>query len=256
MTTTRALIDIEALMTRCASQSDLLFTIARAGDRATESTLHDTSDLLDEAADCLRAILPSDAPSPDRERVARVIEPAMGAVVKAALDPAMTHVRMGVIADEARDKAVAAILALTAADPIPIERETVEDAHERALGEVIDQREAAEEALSQAYYLVTGRYPQWSNLLRYSEALNEIREALSAAPVLSEPQRRPIASAPKDGTWFVALENGMTYPCEWVEEEADEGPPRAGWFDHFNKSFENPDHWLPAPPAKLSGVGE
>lgn len=62
--------------------------------------------------------LPSDALSPDRERVARVIEPAMGAVVKAALDPAMTHVRMGVIADEARDKAVDAILALISAAPV------------------------------------------------------------------------------------------------------------------------------------------
>lgn len=58
-----------------------------------------------------------------------------------------------------------------------------------------------------------------------------------------------IATDPKDGTWFIAAQNGELYPCEWQTEEADEGPPSVGWFDLFNQSFEAPTHWIPLPPA-------
>jgi len=44
-------------------------------------------------------------------------------------------------------------------------------------GKLIDERDRAEEALSQAYYLVIGRSPEWSNLFGHAEALEEIEEA-------------------------------------------------------------------------------
>ncbi len=53
----------------------------------------------------------------------------------------------------------------------------VGDREEQALGQVIDERDAAEEALSRAYYLVTGRSPEWSNIFGYTEALEEIEDA-------------------------------------------------------------------------------
>lgn len=48
---------------------------------------------------------------------------------------------------------------------------------EAAMLQVIDARDAAEEALSQAYYLVTGRSPEWSNLFGRAEALTDIEDA-------------------------------------------------------------------------------
>lgn len=56
---------------------------------------------------------------------------------------------------------------------------------------------------------------------------------------------RGIETAPKDGTWFIAYQNDEPFPCDWRTEEQDEGPPREGWFDFFNRSFEDPTHWLP-----------
>jgi hypothetical protein len=43
--------------------------------------------------------------------------------------------------------------------------------------QVIAERDAAEDALSAAFALVTGREPEWSNLFGYPEALAEMREA-------------------------------------------------------------------------------
>jgi hypothetical protein len=60
--------------------------------------------------------------------------------------------------------------------PRPADEDGLEH-EERAHGETIDQRDAAEEALSQAYYLITGRSPEWSNVFGYSEALEEIDDA-------------------------------------------------------------------------------
>ena len=49
--------------------------------------------------------------------------------------------------------------------------------HEQEMLQVIDQRDKAEESLSQAYYLITGRSPEWSNLFGHEEALEEIDDA-------------------------------------------------------------------------------
>lgn len=63
--------------------------------------------------------------------------------------------------------------------------------------------------------------------------------------------------APNDGEWFLAFENGEIYPCQWLVEDYDEGPPHEGWYDLFNESFEDPTHYmlLPKPPV-LATQGE
>lgn len=52
--------------------------------------------------------------------------------------------------------------------------ETPDDA---ATIQLIDERDKAQEALSQAYYLITGRSPEWSNTFGYAEALEDIDDA-------------------------------------------------------------------------------
>jgi hypothetical protein len=50
---------------------------------------------------------------------------------------------------------------------------------ENALESAVDERDAAEQAMSQAYYLVTGRSPEWSNNFGYAQALEEISSAVA-----------------------------------------------------------------------------
>ncbi len=47
----------------------------------------------------------------------------------------------------------------------------------QTIDDVLDQRDRAEEALSQAYYLITGRSPEWSNTFGHDEALEDIKDA-------------------------------------------------------------------------------
>lgn len=60
--------------------------------------------------------------------------------------------------------------------PDPAEEAVERD--ESAMLQLIDERDAAEQALSQAFYLTTGRSPEWSNLFGHDEALQEIKDAL------------------------------------------------------------------------------
>ena len=53
------------------------------------------------------------------------------------------------------------------------------DDTERQMLQLIVERDAAEEAMSQAYYIVTGRSPEWSNRFGYAEALEEIGDAVA-----------------------------------------------------------------------------
>lgn len=48
---------------------------------------------------------------------------------------------------------------------------------EHKFEQVIDERDKAEEAISQAYYLVIGQSPQWSNKFGHDQALDEIDNA-------------------------------------------------------------------------------
>lgn len=67
-----------------------------------------------------------------------------------------------------------------------------------------------------------------------------------------------ISTAPKDGSAFLAAQDEWVYRCQWLEEQPDEGPPKSGWFDLENLSFEAPTHWmsLPLPPAPQEKGGE
>ena len=61
-----------------------------------------------------------------------------------------------------------------------------------ALLRAVGERDKAQEVVSQAYYLVTGRSPAWSDLFGYDEALEEIADAVSvlkqAAKAVTEPK--------------------------------------------------------------------
>jgi tetratricopeptide (TPR) repeat protein len=48
------------------------------------------------------------------------------------------------------------------------------------LARTVDDRDAAEQALSQAYFLVTGRSPQWSSVFGRTEAVADIDDAQSS----------------------------------------------------------------------------
>ena len=54
-----------------------------------------------------------------------------------------------------------------------------DDRDEKAMLQLIDERDAAEECLSQMYYIVTGNSPQWSNLFGHKEALEDVADAVS-----------------------------------------------------------------------------
>ena len=49
-----------------------------------------------------------------------------------------------------------------------------------ALGQTVDQRDAAEEAVSEIYFRLLGRSPEWSNLFGFPQAIEEIVDAFDA----------------------------------------------------------------------------
>src|SRR3546814_20490929 len=50
---------------------------------------------------------------------------------------------------------------------------------EQSHSRTIDERDAAEKALSDAYAIVTGRPPEWSNHFGFKEALDAMEDALA-----------------------------------------------------------------------------
>lgn len=141
---------------------------------------------------------------------------------------------------------------------------------ERAHLQTIDERDAAEEAMSQAYYLVTGNSPQWSNMFGYPEALEDIGDALAllkASLKAADPGAwRDISSAPKDGTHFLACDARVPYGPQWSFNHRPPtvvhwwgSPGEEGFYTSVNelepqKPFEA-THWQPlcAPPTRDSG---
>lgn len=59
--------------------------------------------------------------------------------------------------------------------------------NERDMLQLIDERDAAEEALSQAYYIVIGRSPEWSNKFGHAQALEEIGDACEVLKQAARP---------------------------------------------------------------------
>lgn len=83
----------------------------------------------------------------------------------------------------------------------------IEDSHEREISGLIDERDKAEEAVSQAYYLIIGRSPEWSSAFGFKEALEEIDDAQhllrESAKVAGAGQTAP-ATFP-DGSYALSL---------------------------------------------------
>jgi hypothetical protein len=61
-------------------------------------------------------------------------------------------------------------------------------AQDAEIERLIDQHDAAEEALSQAYFLVIGKSPEWSNVFGSAEALEEIDDAQRTLRAVLTPQ--------------------------------------------------------------------
>lgn len=56
------------------------------------------------------------------------------------------------------------------------EIEWLKEQHETEMLKVIDQRDAAEECVSDIFFKVTGQSPEWSNKFEFSDALEEIED--------------------------------------------------------------------------------
>ena len=106
-------------------------------------------------------------------------------------------------------------LAALEAQKSNLERELERHAsiEEKAHLQTIDERDAAEEALSQAYYLITGHSPEWSNLFGHQEALPETPLAVSgvvavmlALEAIDGAQRCMRAEIAQKGQQVAALE--------------------------------------------------
>lgn len=59
---------------------------------------------------------------------------------------------------------------------------------------------------------------------------------------------QPIATAPKNGTKFIAFGNGpgfreCQFMCRWSYDETD----RRGWMKQYPEQFAQPTHWMPLP---------
>jgi len=57
--------------------------------------------------------------------------------------------------------------------------------------QLIDQRDAAEECVSNIYFKVTGRSPEWSNNFGFAEALSDIEDAVNLLKAASKAALSP-----------------------------------------------------------------
>lgn len=68
---------------------------------------------------------------------------------------------------------------------------------EQKIEQLVDERDKAEEAVSQAYYLVTGQSPEWSNQFGYPQALEGIADAFRLLKHAAKQAASPVASNAK-----------------------------------------------------------
>lgn len=148
---------------------------------------------------------------------------------------------------------------------------------ETAIDQLIGERDEAEESLSQAYYLITGRSPEWSNMFGHKEALEEIDEAqtilrkavagaASAVPAgwLIEgdmPDSSPgwMTLNPAEALWGIVLTKESDLALRFSRREdaeayfgthIDEGPYRITQHDWRLKAERTPP-----PPVQDQGTG-
>lgn len=57
--------------------------------------------------------------------------------------------------------------------------------------QTIDERDAAEEAVSDIYYRITGRSPEWSNLFGFEQAIDEIQDAFDLVRAVAKSNTAP-----------------------------------------------------------------
>jgi Lar family restriction alleviation protein len=57
--------------------------------------------------------------------------------------------------------------------------ESVRREGETKLENAVSERDAAEDAVSQIYFIVTGHSPEWSNTFGFEQAIQEIEEAIN-----------------------------------------------------------------------------
>jgi len=146
--------------------------------------------------------------------------------------------------------------AMLAAAPVPSPHgKEVREAVARIVREAIARRMAAEVDPVRSFDI---KY-------RWAERDAAITEATDAILALLTPARsgwRPIESAPKDGTAFVAIKGRLAFRTFWqqyyVKWPHEEGGPtfRGQWTYEDSSSMVpwNPTHWMPLPVAPSEGV--
>ena len=98
------------------------------------------------------------------------------------------------------------------------------DKHEKDMLQVIDERDAAQEALSQAYYLITGRSPEWSNHFGYAEALEEIDDAQRLLRVSIPKQQAQPSEIPvnDESTLAATISTALSKHFDYYEGNLDD----------------------------------
>ncbi len=92
--------------------------------------------------------------------------------------------------------------------------------------QIIDERDAAEQCLSQMYYLVIGHSPEWSNLFGHAQALEDVEDALSTFKQTikreQESERKYLPTLPDLVDRLTIVQQKMIFIPERAKEYAEE----------------------------------
>lgn len=87
--------------------------------------------------------------------------------------------------------------------------------------QTIDERDAAEEAVSDIYYRITGRSPEWSNLFGFEHAIEEIQDAFDLVRAVAKSNTAP-QSGVREGMLLDALQRAQrVMHGEGVEDQGE-----------------------------------
>lgn len=90
-----------------------------------------------------------------------------------------------------------------------------------ALEKAVDERDSAEEAMSQAYYVVTGKSPEWSNLFGYEQANEEIADVVAVLKQVAKTATIDVAAWDGMAAKLAASEERVKQAGLQVDEERD-----------------------------------
>jgi hypothetical protein len=105
----------------------------------------------------------------------------------------------------------------------------VKSTDDRRVGRLIDERDAAEAALSQAFFIVTGRPAEWSNNWSYQHALDEIGD--NCALLREAPQPEPPPAT-------IRLGEGLTEAARDVLGERQRQVSGEGWTEAHDDGWQ------------------